>query len=37
MFWVALIALFLVADVAFAMLIGTMIASCRPVHERHHI
>jgi hypothetical protein len=36
MIWVALIALFLIADVAIAVLVGTMISESRPVHERHH-
>jgi len=35
MHWVAVIAVFFVADIAFAMLLGTMIASRRPVRERH--
>jgi hypothetical protein len=36
MIWVALITLFLVIDVAFAIVIGTMISDSRPAHERHH-
>jgi hypothetical protein len=36
MVWVALIALFLIADVVVAVLIGTMISESRPAHERHH-
>ena len=35
MIWVALIAAFLVADIAVAVVVGTAISDSRPAHERH--
>ena len=35
MIWVALIAAFLVADIAVAVVVGTAISESRPAHERH--